>query len=73
MVGVDESTAGEQRRSANALIARRNYPLSKVAELVVRAVEKDVALAPVTPEAHVALALSRLTPGLLRAAARTGQ
>jgi NAD(P)-dependent dehydrogenase (short-subunit alcohol dehydrogenase family)/pimeloyl-ACP methyl ester carboxylesterase len=73
MVGVDESTASEQRRSANALIARRNYPLSKVAELVVRAVEKDVALAPVTPEAHVALALSRLTPGLLRAAARTGQ
>ncbi|MCW0212277.1 MAG: SDR family oxidoreductase [Pseudonocardia sp.] len=69
MTGVDEATAGAQRRSANAMIERRNYPLPKVAELVVRAVERDVALAPVTPEAHVALALSRLTPGLLRAAA----
>jgi hypothetical protein len=52
------------------LYARRNYTPDRVAEQVVRAVEKDVAVQPVTPEAHVALLASRITPGLLRAAAR---
>jgi hypothetical protein len=33
-------------------------------------VEKDIAIAPSTPEAKVALVLSRLTPGLLRQAAK---
>jgi hypothetical protein len=37
-----------------------------VAERIVRAVEHDTALAPVTPEAHLGLLASRLTPGLLR-------
>jgi len=36
----------------------------------VRAVERNTAVAPVTPEAKVGLVLSRLTPALLRAAAR---
>jgi len=33
-------------------------------------VERNTAVAPVTPEAKVALVLSRLTPAVLRAAAK---
>jgi NAD(P)-dependent dehydrogenase (short-subunit alcohol dehydrogenase family) len=69
-VGTDATTEQRRRAASTAAYARRNYPPGRVAAAVVRAVEKDVALAPVTPEAHVALALSRLTPGLLRSIAR---
>ena len=69
-VGADEATEQRRQRATTAAYAKRNYPPERVAEAVVRAVEKDIALAPVTPEAHVTLALSRLTPGLLRAVAR---
>jgi NAD(P)-dependent dehydrogenase (short-subunit alcohol dehydrogenase family) len=69
-VGTDATTEQRRRAASTAAYARRNYPPGRVAAAVVRAVEKDVALAPVTPEAHVALALSRLTPGLLRSLAR---
>jgi NAD(P)-dependent dehydrogenase (short-subunit alcohol dehydrogenase family) len=69
-VGTDAATEQRRRNATTAAYARRNYPPGRVAEAVVRAVEKDVALAPVTPEAHVTLALSRLTPGLLRSLAR---
>jgi NAD(P)-dependent dehydrogenase (short-subunit alcohol dehydrogenase family)/pimeloyl-ACP methyl ester carboxylesterase len=69
-VGTDPETERRRQQATTALYARRNYPPDRVAEAVVRAVERDVALAPVTPEAHVLLAMSRLTPGLLRAVAR---
>ncbi len=69
-VGTDAATERRRQESATARYARRNYPPDRVAEALVRAVERDVALAPVTPEAHVMLAMSRLTPGLLRAVAR---
>ncbi|OJY39901.1 MAG: short chain dehydrogenase [Pseudonocardia sp. 73-21] len=69
-VGADAATEQRRRNATTAAYAKRNYTPDRVAQAVVRAVEKDVALAPVTPEAHVTLALSRLTPGLLRAVAR---
>jgi NAD(P)-dependent dehydrogenase (short-subunit alcohol dehydrogenase family)/pimeloyl-ACP methyl ester carboxylesterase len=69
-VGTDAATEQQRQKATTAAYAKRNYTPERVAEAVVRAVEKDVALAPVTPEAHVGLALSRLTPGLLRAVAR---
>ena len=69
-VGTDPDTERRRQQATTALYARRNYTPERVAEAVVRAVERDVALAPVTPEAHVLLAMSRLTPGLLRAVAR---
>jgi NAD(P)-dependent dehydrogenase (short-subunit alcohol dehydrogenase family)/pimeloyl-ACP methyl ester carboxylesterase len=69
-VGTDAATEARRQRETTALYARRNYTPDRVAEAVVRAVERDVALAPVTAEAHLTLALSRLTPGLLRAVAR---
>jgi hypothetical protein len=41
-----------------------------VAKDILRAIEENRAVAPVTAEAKAAYALSRLTPGVLRALAR---
>jgi NAD(P)-dependent dehydrogenase (short-subunit alcohol dehydrogenase family)/pimeloyl-ACP methyl ester carboxylesterase len=69
-VGLDADSERRRQAATTALYARRNYTPERVAEQVVRAVERDVALAPVTPEAHVGLLAFRLTPGLLRVLAR---
>ncbi|MEU7020683.1 SDR family oxidoreductase [Streptomyces sp. NPDC046203] len=64
--------AEEKRRQKNAsrLYGLRNYPPEKVAEAILGAVLHDRAVVPVTPEARGAHALSRLSPGVLRAFAR---
>ncbi|MDT0305876.1 SDR family oxidoreductase [Streptomyces sp. DSM 44917] len=68
--GLDaEQQAARQRRFAG-MYARRNYPPEKVAAQILRAVRTGRAVVPVTPEAKVAHALTRLSPGLLRRAAR---
>jgi NAD(P)-dependent dehydrogenase (short-subunit alcohol dehydrogenase family) len=62
----------EQRRQRRAakLYGLRNYPPEKVAEAVLRAVVRDQAVVPVTPEAHGGRFLSRFAPWALRALAR---
>lgn len=61
----------ERRRARTARLYRlRNYPPEKVARAVVKAVLRDSAVVPVTPEARGARLLSRLSPGALRALAR---
>ncbi|WUH92289.1 SDR family oxidoreductase [Streptomyces sp. NBC_00433] len=65
----DEEQARRRARSAR-LYRLRNYPPEKVAAAVVRAVMRDTAVVPVTPEARGARLLSRLSPGALRALAR---
>ncbi|MCH0564457.1 SDR family oxidoreductase [Streptomyces sp. MUM 2J] len=68
--GVDaEEEARRQKRTAR-LYGRRNYPPEKVADAVLRAVARDEAVVPVTPEARGAHLLSRFAPGALRALAR---
>ncbi|MFG2115001.1 SDR family oxidoreductase [Streptomyces sp. NPDC048718] len=64
--------AEEKRRQKNAsrLYGLRNYPPEKVADAILGAVLHDRAVVPVTPEARGAHALSRLSPGVLRAFAR---
>jgi NAD(P)-dependent dehydrogenase (short-subunit alcohol dehydrogenase family)/pimeloyl-ACP methyl ester carboxylesterase len=69
-VGVDGAEQTRKQRSATAMYAKRGFGPEKVARDILRAVERDVALQPSTPEAKAALVLSRLTPGLLRAAAK---
>ena len=67
------TSAEEQaRRQANATRAyqRRGFGPEKVAAEIVRAVERNKATVPVTPEAKAALALSRISPAALRAAVR---
>lgn len=71
-VGVDGAAEHRKQRNAARLYARRGFSPDRVALDILRAVERDVAVQPSTPEARVALVLSRLTPGLLRAAARRG-
>jgi NAD(P)-dependent dehydrogenase (short-subunit alcohol dehydrogenase family) len=64
----DEQEA--RRRHAAGLYARRNYPPEKVAAHIVDAVLHNRPMVPVTAEAKIARALGRLSPALLRAAAK---
>ncbi|MEV6395354.1 SDR family oxidoreductase [Streptomyces sp. NPDC051907] len=68
--GVDaEEEKRRQKRSAR-LYGLRNYPPEKVADAILRAVAKNQAVVPVTPEARGARLLSRFSPRALRAIAR---
>ncbi|MER5766974.1 SDR family oxidoreductase [Streptomyces sp. NPDC001985] len=69
-VGVDAAEESRLRERAARLYSRRDYPPEKVADAVLRAVVRDRAVVPVTPEARVARLLSRFAPKALRAVAR---
>ncbi|MER6305610.1 SDR family oxidoreductase [Streptomyces sp. NPDC001739] len=66
------SAEEEKRRQARAarMYGLRNYPPEKVADAVLRAVVRNQAVVPVTPEARGAHLLSRFAPRALRALAR---
>jgi NAD(P)-dependent dehydrogenase (short-subunit alcohol dehydrogenase family)/pimeloyl-ACP methyl ester carboxylesterase len=69
-VGVSDEEQRRRQQQSSKLYARRGFGPEGVAKDILRAVEKDTAIAPSTPEAKAALVLSRLTPGLLRQAAK---
>ncbi|WP_231104598.1 SDR family oxidoreductase [Haloechinothrix halophila] len=69
-VGVDEGEQLRRQRVTTAAYQRRNYPPEKVAARILRAIERDTPVAPAAAEAHIGLALSRMTPAAVRAAAR---
>lgn len=69
-VGEDDSTSARKQQAASAAYDRRNYSPERVAREILRAVDHNRAVTPVTPEARIGLVASRLTPSLLRAAAR---
>lgn len=52
----------DQVRRLATMFRRRNYPPSRVATAILAAVEHDRAVVPVSPEARVGWALSRLLP-----------
>ncbi|UZJ33954.1 SDR family oxidoreductase [Streptomyces endophytica] len=66
------SAEEEKRRQAKAarMYGLRNYPPEKVADAILRAVVRNQAVVPVTPEARGAHLLSRFAPRALRALAR---
>ncbi|SEG45308.1 NADP-dependent 3-hydroxy acid dehydrogenase YdfG [Actinacidiphila yanglinensis] len=68
--GVSDEEQERRRARSSQLYSLRNYPPEKVARAVLRAVRRDTAVVPVTPEARGARLLSRLSPGALRALAR---
>ncbi|MFH8369662.1 SDR family oxidoreductase [Streptomyces sp. NPDC018031] len=68
--GLDAAAQAERRQRFSGMYARRNFPPEKVAEQILRAVRKDRAVVPVTLEAKAARLIGRVSPGLLRAAAR---
>ncbi|WP_052432610.1 SDR family oxidoreductase [Streptacidiphilus carbonis] len=68
--GLDDSEQSAQRRRVSGLYARRNFPPEKVAAAILKAVADDRPFVPVTVEAKAGRLLGRLSPGLIRAAAR---
>ncbi|MEV8020546.1 SDR family oxidoreductase [Streptomyces sp. NPDC086554] len=69
-VGVDTDEEKRRQKKSSRLYGLRNYPPEKVADAVLRAVVKNQAVVPVTPEARGAHLMSRFTPKALRAIAR---
>jgi NAD(P)-dependent dehydrogenase (short-subunit alcohol dehydrogenase family)/pimeloyl-ACP methyl ester carboxylesterase len=69
-VGVSAADEERMRERSTRLYRRRNYPPERVAAAILRAVERDEAVVPVTVEARAMRALSRFTPGLVRRLAR---
>ncbi|HWC33288.1 MAG TPA: SDR family oxidoreductase [Mycobacteriales bacterium] len=66
-------SADEEREAGQKMArryARRNYPPSKVAAAIVKAVRERKPVVPVTPEAYGARFMSRLSPAFMRRLAR---
>ncbi|MFJ1972727.1 SDR family oxidoreductase [Streptomyces sp. NPDC087903] len=68
--GVDADEEKRRQKRTARLYGLRNYPPEKVADAILRAVVRNAAVVPVTPEARGAHLLSRLVPGALRTLAR---
>ncbi|MCX5091409.1 SDR family oxidoreductase [Streptomyces sp. NBC_00365] len=69
-VGVDAAEEKRRQKKSARLYGLRNYPPEKVADAILRAVVRNQAVVPVTPEARGARLMSRLAPRALRAIAR---
>ncbi|MET7573485.1 SDR family oxidoreductase [Streptomyces sp. NPDC005492] len=68
--GVDADEEKRRQKKSARLYGLRNYPPEKVADAILRAVVRDEAVVPVTPEARGAHLMSRFAPRALRALAR---
>ncbi|ANZ17404.1 SDR family oxidoreductase [Streptomyces noursei] len=68
--GVSEEEEKRRQAKAARMYGMRNYPPEKVADAILRAVVRNQAVVPVTPEARGAHLLSRFAPRALRALAR---
>ncbi|MFK4224481.1 SDR family oxidoreductase [Streptomyces sp. NPDC019890] len=68
--GADEAEEKRRRKKSARLYRLRNYPPEKVADAILRAVVRNQAVVPVTPEARGAHFMSRFMPRSLRAIAR---
>jgi NAD(P)-dependent dehydrogenase (short-subunit alcohol dehydrogenase family) len=69
-VGTDDDEQARRQKGAHAAYGRRNFTPDRAAKEILKAARRNAAIAPVTPEAKIALAASRFTPALLRAAAK---
>ncbi|MFJ8110161.1 SDR family oxidoreductase [Streptomyces sp. NPDC096132] len=69
-VGVDAAEEKRRQDRSTRAYGLRNYPPEKVADAILRAVARNEAVVPVTPEARGAHVLSRFVPRVLRALAR---
>jgi hypothetical protein len=55
----------EKNREIDEFYQKRNYPPERVAAAILRAIRKNRAIVPVTPEAWAAYYLKRGFPGLM--------
>ncbi|HEY8480407.1 MAG TPA: SDR family NAD(P)-dependent oxidoreductase [Spirillospora sp.] len=69
-LGGDEAAGERLRRRGQQVVRLRNYPPERVAERIVQAIIKNRPVISVTPEAHVARVLSRVSPAGMRLLAR---
>jgi NAD(P)-dependent dehydrogenase (short-subunit alcohol dehydrogenase family) len=69
-VGVTDGEQARRQQATKRLYSLRGYGPERVAEAIVRAVERNKAVVPVTVEARFGRALSRLSPRLSRRLAR---
>lgn len=65
-VGENERAIEARRRASLRIYRLRRYPPERVAERVVAAIRRNTAVVPVTAEARLLRAVSRLAPGLNR-------
>ncbi|MER5357349.1 SDR family oxidoreductase [Streptomyces sp. NPDC002785] len=68
--GADAAEEKRLQKRTSRLYGLRNYPPERVAEAILKAVVRNQAVVPVTPEARGARFLSRFSPGALRGIAR---
>ncbi|MFD7436935.1 SDR family oxidoreductase [Streptomyces sp. NPDC059861] len=68
--GVDPAEEKRRQKRTARWYGMRNYPPEKVAAAILRAVVRNEAVVPVTPEARGAHLISRFMPGALRRIAR---
>ncbi|WP_329202599.1 SDR family oxidoreductase [Streptomyces sp. NBC_01435] len=68
--GADAAEEKRLRKRTSRLYGLRNYPPERVANAILKAVVRNQAVVPVTPEARGARILSRFSPGALRGIAR---
>ena len=68
--GEDGGGPDRRREAAMRLYRRRAYSADRVAERILVAVRRNVAVMPVAPEAHALRALSRISPSVVRRLAR---
>ncbi|MFC9293298.1 SDR family oxidoreductase [Streptomyces sp. NPDC057011] len=68
--GVDEAEEKRRQERSSRLYGLRNFPPEKVAEAILRAVVRNEAVVPVTPESKGALWMSRFAPRTLRRIAK---
>jgi hypothetical protein len=59
------------RQRMIAIYQRRNYSAERVAENILKAIQRNRAVAPISPEAWLMYFLKRLSPGLVRWINRT--
>jgi NAD(P)-dependent dehydrogenase (short-subunit alcohol dehydrogenase family) len=69
-VGTTNEEQEHLRTSIQRLYTRRKLGPDKVAEAIVRAVQRNTAVVPVGPEAHLGRLIYRFAPGLARAIGR---
>jgi NAD(P)-dependent dehydrogenase (short-subunit alcohol dehydrogenase family) len=69
-VGLSESQQQDRAKDIAKKYARRNYPPSKVADAIVKAVRQRTPVVPVTPEAIGGRVMSRLSPAVMRRLAK---
>ncbi|MFJ1547296.1 SDR family oxidoreductase [Streptomyces sp. NPDC088246] len=68
--GADAAEEKRLQKRTSRLYGLRNYPPERVADAILKAVVRNQAVVPVTPEARGARLLSRFSPGALRGIAR---